>query len=158
MARRQHRGSRLIIESGPHVSVDPVGSRLEMEPLLREAQSSHGSGSSSVPGLRRQVSTKAQTVPVLASVAAATEVPISDHVQALAALQAVDIDFAELLEPLGEAEISDGIQNDAQAEYWYALRNAGAVFRLEKYLYVLQNWNEKECMLEVCYSVPYCHD
>ncbi|KAJ3534115.1 hypothetical protein NM688_g7184 [Phlebia brevispora] len=48
------------------------------------------------------------------------------------------------LENTESAEISEELY-----EYWYALRNSGAVFRLDSYLFVLQDWDEKHHMLKI---------
>jgi len=34
--------------------------------------------------------------------------------------------------------------------YWYALSHVGAIFRIDKYLYVTQDWNIESEMLQVC--------
>ncbi|KAF5378208.1 hypothetical protein D9615_007539 [Tricholomella constricta] len=39
--------------------------------------------------------------------------------------------------------------DNADAEYWYALSNVGAIFRLDKYMFVFQNWDATSRMLEI---------
>lgn len=53
--------------------------------------------------------------------------------------------------PNAQAAPVQELSNEAAA-YWHALLHVGAVFRLDPYVYVFQDWNAQERMLQVTRS------
>ena len=51
--------------------------------------------------------------------------------------------------PLPDTIIQPDI--DRIASYWHALTNVGGVYCINKYLYVLQDWDSSNEMLKVCH-------
>ncbi len=70
----------------------------------------------------------------------------AENVERLHALYGVD------MSSLGVPSAATG--NLVGAEYWYALCAVGTAFRLDSFLYVLQDWDHKESMLKVSYCIP----
>lgn len=88
---------------------------------------------------RVAIANAAEPATINSTAAATTSVPV----------QAEDYGAAVLLAP-------HSVKGGKKEEYWFALRAAGTVFRVEALLYVLQDWEEKEGVLQVASGIAVC--